>query len=218
MRAIQTGEGTSKLDSAARNAYWGAQQGYAYLPRLYFWNGDERFEGTPEDVSVYQARIDLFLDGMIERDVLQCFAGIVLAEENVTSRAGILTDLYNHIKANYDVEVYQWWSPYSTVPNYLVPADGWVIDPYELGGVDFRRYAQRYMVTGKPVVVMPWAGWGPSMPEWTTTQWDTYNSQLDVCREYNLPASFFWVLYNADGVEFEYGLQSGPGQFHGCDQ
>ncbi|MBN1437435.1 MAG: hypothetical protein JW936_10205 [Sedimentisphaerales bacterium] len=201
------------IGTAARGAWWGGQQGNALLPHLDFWTGAEQFTGTPEAVSVYSTRIDIYLDAMAEVGLLDSFAGIVLAEENVTSRAAILDDLYDHVKANYDIDVYQWWGPETTVPSFLVGADGWVIDTGVLDGVDLRRYVQRFIITGKPVVVVPNAEWAQGSPSYTAAQWSYRHALMNICREYNLPACFRWIYYPAalggePTIDFRYGVST----------
>lgn len=185
----------------AEKARWGQAQGKVFLPRVYFWDGKDRFEGAVHDVEVYWRRMDTFLAAM----PLEAFYGIVLAEENVPGggRAALLSELYRRIKRKYDVRVYQWWSPSGAVPTWSIPSDGWVIDEYYLGGQRFRRIVQRYLVTGAPLVVMPYAAWSRGEKPWPPVRWRRLDEQLQVCREYNLPTAFFWV-YNT-GCHFGLG-------------
>ena len=41
-----------------------------------------------------------------------------------------------------------------------------VINPYYTGGQEFRHFLQRYLITGKPVVLMPWVS-GQGATEWS---------------------------------------------------
>lgn len=175
----------------AKHARVGKAQKRAFLPRVYFWDGNDRFEGPLRDIDVYWQRLDTFLAAMPLHD----FHGIVLAEENVAGggRAEVLAELYRRIKKKYDVPVYQWWSPSGTVPTWNIPADGWVIDEYFISGPTFRRIVQRYLVTGVPLVVMPYAAWSTGEQPWTPATWQSLEDQLQVCREYNLPTAFYWV-------------------------
>ncbi|MEX1231998.1 MAG: hypothetical protein WEB58_17270 [Planctomycetaceae bacterium] len=177
----------------AEHARIGAKQEKEFLPRLYFWDGNDRFEGPLRDIDVYWQRLDTFLARM----PLEDFHGVVLAEENVSGggRAEVLAELYRRIKAKYDVAVYQWWSPSGVVPTWNIPADGWIIDEYFVAGPRFRRIVQRYLVTGAPLVVMPYAAWSTGEPTWSPARWQSLEDQLQICREYNLPTAFFWV-YN----------------------
>ncbi|MDA0835767.1 MAG: hypothetical protein O2955_14825 [Planctomycetota bacterium] len=191
----------SFLAGWAEYARIGKAQGKFFLPRIYFWDGNDRFEGPLLDIEVYWQRVDTFLAAM----PLDGFHGIVLAEENVAGggRAEVLAELYRRIKAKYDVAVYQWWSPSGTVPTWNIPADGWVIDEYFVAGPRFRRIVLRYLVTGVPLVVMPHAAWSTSEQPWSAATWQSLEDQLQVCREFNLPTAFYWV-YNT-GCHFGLG-------------
>jgi len=50
------------------------QPGKVFLPRLYFWDGEDRFQGPMRDIEVYWRRLDRFLGAMNLAD----FQGIVL--------------------------------------------------------------------------------------------------------------------------------------------
>ncbi len=173
----------------------GMEQGKAFLPRVYFWAGD-RVRGKLKSIDYYWNRMDRFLSAM----KLENFYGISLAEENVVSRASILADLYKRIKSKYpELRVYQWWSPCTTVPEYRIPADGWIVDIYNYGGDRFRKYVQRYLVTGKPLIIMPYASWVEGDPVWSNKQWRILFDQLQVAREYNLPTAFYWTYGRKGG-------------------
>ena len=169
-----------------------AATGNMLLPRVHFWDGADRFKGPLRDVEVYWQRMDKFLARM---DV-SLLPGIVLAEENVHygGRPAVLAELYRRIKAKYDVPVWQWWSPMAAVPGSggWIPADGWVADPYFKPKKYFRRYVRKYLITGTPLVVMPWASQMNLKKTLTERQWRANNDQLDVAVEFNLPVAFFW--------------------------
>jgi|GEM_PF-6834084 len=175
------------------------QRGKVLLPRVHFWDGRDRFEGPMRDIEVYWKRLDHFLGAM----PLAEFQGIVLAEENVSysGRPEVLTELYRRIKAKYDVPVWQWWSPSSAVPESggWIPADGWVVDPYFKPNPDFRRFVRKYLVTGLPLVIMPWASTGEKAPPMTPDKWKANNDQLDVAIEFNVPVAFYWVYGKGTG-------------------
>ncbi len=179
------------LERWAKAAALGAAQGKKFLPRLYFWDGNDRFEGPLRDIEVYWRRLDQFLGAMN----LEHFYGIVLAEENVPygGRPEVLRELYHRIKAKYDVAVWQWWTPMDPVPSDggWIPADGWIIDLYLMPKEQFRRHVRKYLITGLPLVIMPWAStmWG----ELSEEQWQANRDQLEVAVEFNLPVAFFWV-------------------------
>jgi hypothetical protein len=195
------------LEDWARTARWGREQGKKLLPRVYFWDGNDRFTGEMRDVEVYWNRLDLYLSTTDPDDLV----GICLAEENVwyAGREKILTELYHRIKAKYDIEVWQWWSPYSGFPDSggWVPADGWVVDPYWIGKKPFRRYVRKYFISGKPQVVMPGITAAlekdkvPSPPLERVATLD----QLDVAVEFNLPVAFYWIYGQSAG----FGCQRG---------
>ncbi len=176
-------------------AAWGRQQGKKFLPRLHFWDGKDRYDGPMRDIELYWARVDTFLGAMDLRD----FYGIVLAEENVhyAGRPELLTELYRRIKAKYDVDVWQWYSPLQAVPGSggWIPADGWVIDPYMLGKLRFRQYLRKYLIAGVPVIVMPWAAVMTNPPhggERDEAWLELARGQLQIAVEFGLPVAFFW--------------------------
>jgi len=172
--------------------------GKVFLPRVHFWDGRDRFEGPMRDIEVYWKRLDRFLAAM----PLAQFQGIVLAEENVSysGRPEVLTELYRRIKAKYNLPVWQWWSPSTSVPESggWIPADGWVIDPYFKSKADFRRYVRKYLVTGLPLVIMPWASTTAKSPPLTPEKWQANNDQLAVAVEFNVPVAFYWTYGKGD--------------------
>ncbi len=174
----------------AEKAKWGRQQGKKLLPRVYFWDGADRYQGDMRDIAIYWNRLDQFLGGVDLAD----FHGIILAEENVhySGRPEVLTELYNRIKAKYDVQVWQWWSPMTAIPGSggWIPSDGWVIDTYFKPYKQFRRFARKYTITGLPLVVMPWAD---DSRDLTPVQSQANNAQLDVAMEFGVPVAFYWV-------------------------
>lgn len=193
----------------ANAAKWGKQQGKKFLPRVYFWDGKDRYTGPMRDIEVYWRRLDQFLAAMDLDD----FCGIVLAEENVNyaGRPEVLTELYRRIKAKYDVDVWQWWSPSTAVPGSggWIPADGWIVDPYFMPKAPFRRFVRKYLITGLPLVVMPWATTAAKAEPLTAQQWQANSDQLDVAVEFNLPVAFYWT----------YGLgEHGTSCHFGCDR
>jgi len=186
----------SWYDNWANAAKSGKQQGKIFLPRIHFWHGD-RVSGPLSDFEIYWQRMDKFLDAMVQRDALKDFYGICLAEENVwwAGRPEILTKMFYRIKEKYPyVKIFQWWTPMRKTPSFIVPTDGWIHDPYSIGGRRIRRHVQRYLVTGKPFIFMPWAAWwDPEKKPWEPEKWQILEDQLQVCKEYNLPTAFFWV-------------------------
>ncbi len=192
----------------ADRARWAREQNKALLPRLYFWDGNDRFKGPLRDIEVYWKRLDTFLAAMDLKD----FTGIVLAEENTdyAGRAEVLRELYRRVKEKYDVAVWQWWSPMRAVPSTggWIPADGWVIDLYHLSQPTFRRMVRKYLISGKPLVVMPWAAQMDLTKGMTQSQWAVNTAQLDTAVEFNLPVAFFWI----HGTSVHFGANRGEPQ------
>ena len=195
---------TDDLDDAYLD-YWveaalnGAEQEKKLLLSLNFWDGADRYQGEMQSVDVYWNRLQQFLDGMQSQGALDALQGLVLAEENVyyNGRPQLLTELYQRIKQNYDIAVWQWWSPTLDLPSNggWIPADGWVTDNYFMANPEFRQYVRKYVVTGKPVVVMPWATSELALfPPMTDAQWQANNEQLAVALEFDLPVAFYWTL------------------------
>ncbi|MCF7853849.1 MAG: hypothetical protein K9N51_03550 [Candidatus Pacebacteria bacterium] len=194
-------------------AKWGRQKDKMFLPRVYFWDGRDRFTGSLRDSEVYWRRMDRFLGAMDLND----FYAVCLAEENISrnGRPEILDELYGRIKEKYDVKVYQWYD--SAVPAYRIRADGWVINVYSTGGTDFRRHIQQYILVGKPIVNMPYATWKRGEAPWPQWRWDALEGQLEVSREYNLPNAFYWCSGykgHGGGVHFGMGGNSCIGQIN----
>lgn len=132
-------------------------------------------------------------DRMLKAIDLTKVHAIFLSEENVTWNKGLelLNTLYDHIKANYDVPVYQWYStPMLHHPKQR--ADGWIIDPYGMRRDAFRKYLMKYLVMGKPIVDCLHAS--PHRdPAGTRELHEATRDQIAVCRELNVPMFFFCV-------------------------
>jgi hypothetical protein len=180
------------LKGWALTAKWGREQGKKFFPRVHFWDGEDRYQGPLRPIDDYWKRLDRFLGAMDLND----FAGIVLSEENVdyAGRPEILAELYRRVKAKYDVPVFQWWSPATATPSSggWLPADGWVIDPYQMPKEPFRRFVRKYLITGLPLIIMPEAATSGDAV-WTPAQWQTNSDQLRVAVEFNVPVAFYWV-------------------------
>lgn len=194
----------------ANAAKWGKRRGKEFLPRVYFWDGKDRYTGPMRDIDVYWRRLDRFLAAMD----LENFCGIVLAEENVNyaGRPEVLTELYRRVKVKYDVDVWQWWSPSTAVPGSggWIPADGWIIDPYFMPKAPFRRFVRKYLITGLPLVVMPWATTAAKAEPLSPQQWQANSDQLDVAIEFNLPVAFYWTYGRGKhGTSCHFGCDRG---------
>ena len=176
----------------AQTARWGREQGKKLLPRVYFWDGNDRFKGAMRDVEVYWKRLDAYLSTTNPADLY----GVCLAEENIwhSGRASVLAELYHRIKEKYHIEVWQWWSPYSDSPDSggWVPADGWIIDHYWVGRKPFRRQIRKYLISGKPLIVMPGITANKDVPTPAAERRATLE-QLEVAVEFNLPVAFYWI-------------------------
>lgn len=152
-----------------------------------------------ESIAVYEQRID---DAFASINTAEVYA-VTIDEENVFwfGYVDVLNQLYDYIKANYDVQVYQWFVPSGAPPGFGFPvlkADGWVSDEYWLGsGTNyvqgfkaFEKYIRSYRVLGKPMLHMIWAA--PDYP--MTNEYKgplVFDEQLDVCRKYDVATSFF---------------------------
>lgn len=181
------------------------------LLRIEFWPKSERGgRSALKPYNVYRERVFFILDKLAS--ILGSLRGVVLSEENIPRRGRpeILQHLYDDIKAKYpDLPIFQWWTPMTTTPgtyqgNFL-SADGWIINPYYLTkenypkGPDIKRFIQKYVITGKPVIFVPyatnvkddWHGY------WEKNGWNTLNQQLQLCEDFNLAQVFFWT-YSKD--------------------
>ncbi len=142
-------------------------------------------------------------DDLLANLPLELVDAVVLSEENIVWNNGlaIQNQLYDHVKAKWDLTVYQWFTPYD-VPNAKCRADGWIIDPYRLQTQDFRKYLMKYVVTGLPVINCVNAS--PEIDAWSSSQ-----DQVDVCREFNVPM-FFYAVDGLQGSPFVWMLTDKP--------
>ncbi len=121
---------------------------------------------------------------------------ICLEEENITSRSPLMDRLARHIRDNYGIPVFQWYSD-PLGPSTSVTADGWVWDSYGWSPERFRRHVMGFVILGKPVICVPWAS-DPHWPQWTqypSTQ-DMINRewhQFTTCMEFNVSTAPFCV-------------------------
>ncbi len=126
-------------------------------------------------------------DELLSQLDLSLVDAVCLSEENIIWNNGLEVQnrLYDHVKQQYGLTVYQWYTPYD-VPNAKAKADGWIIDPYRWQTQAFRKYLMKYLVTGKPVINCINAS--PEIEPWEASQ-----DQVDVCREFNIPMFFYCV-------------------------
>ena len=134
------------------------------------------------------------LDGFLAKITIAHVYAITLAEENIfwNGHGEMLAELYKLVKAKYpELAVYQWYSPGAGAPGFdwpWLPADGWLIDEYCMPGPQFEKLVRKYTILDKPLIHIAWAA--PGWKEFAT--WDkVWDSQLAICRRYNVPISFF---------------------------
>ncbi len=131
-------------------------------------------------------------DELLQNLPLELIDIICLGEENIAWNNGLEVQnrLYDHVKRTYPgTTVYQWFTPYD-VPHAKVRTDGWIIDLYRLDYQEYRRFVQKYIATGKPLIACINAS--PEIKPWSSSQ-----DQVDICREFNVPMFFYAV----DGIE-----------------
>lgn len=197
--------------------------------RIDFWDDNERFRLTPgvQDLSVYRAKIDAILAKVNWKS--RSFLGVSLSEENMpgtNGRFGILSGLYTYLHKKYPgLKVYQWLMPNVSVPIVkgfgLLPADGWIIDPYtlsaemypdarfHLGSDPYLTILRQYLDTGKPVISVVWASssqpynYNPSDPRNKShiDQWQIMDHQFQINQFYNVPTVFYWMKASGGGGE-----------------
>jgi len=186
--------------------------------RVDFWNGEDRHKGELQPFEVYQHRMEVALKNL--EPILDKIHGLSLSEENVPreGRTAVLEKMYRFVKSKYpSLRCYQWWSPNTAVPaayeGIYLPADGWIVDPYSLGpdlypnGPTSRRFVQKYLVTGKPLVFIA-PGWNfsrffsPGKPNESFKKgfdgWKNIDDQLQVCLDYNVPVAWYWFYVEDD--------------------
>jgi len=163
------------------------QRGQYVLVGLYTYDRVS-LEGPIEE---YYRATDELLDAL----PLELVDIVFLSEENIAWNNGleIQNQLYDHVKANYDLTVYQWFTPYDT-PHAGVRADGWIIDPYRYQTQDFRKYLMKWLATGLPVINC--VNSSPEVGAFSSSQ-----DQVDVCREFNVPM-FFYAVDGMQGSPF----------------
>ena len=126
----------------------------------------------------------------------QAISAICLDEENPSSRSKMMDALARHIRNNYKIPVFQWYTdPFG--PNTNVTADGWVWDSYGWSPSRYRRHAMGFVLMGKPAICTPWAT-DPKWPQWTqypstaamiNREWH----QFTTCMEFNISTAPFCV-------------------------
>lgn len=124
--------------------------------------------------------------------------GITIGEEHIfwNGQADLLNSMYDKVKANHDVPVFQWYSPSSvgTAPGisgwYNLRSDGWVSDEYHLDAEAMERNMRAYTVMQKPHVNVIWAG-GDALSGSVPFIQERFDAQLAVHEKYDIPAAYF---------------------------
>lgn len=121
---------------------------------------------------------------------------ICLGEENLPSHNPVLAGVAEHIRKQYRIPVFQWYSD-PIAPSTELTADGWIWDSYGWDSVRFRKHLMKFTVLRKPAICVPWAT-DPHWPQWT--QYPTAAAlidrewrQFDICREFNVGCAVFAV-------------------------
>ena len=121
---------------------------------------------------------------------------ICLGEENTGADDFVLKALAEHIRSQYRIPVFQWYSD-PLPPSPELTADGWIWDSYGWDGVRFRKHLMKFTALRKPAICVPWAA-DPHWPQWT--QYPTTAAlidrewrQFEICREFNVGCAVFAV-------------------------
>ncbi|MBM4201837.1 MAG: hypothetical protein FJ189_11200, partial [Gammaproteobacteria bacterium] len=149
------------------------------------------------NLDVAKRRIDAWLKSEPNSPTFpELIPAICLGEENTGSSDPLLDALAHHIRTNYGIPVFQWY----TDPNFASPeltADGWIWDSYGWDSVRFRKHLMKFVVLRKPAICVPWAS-DPHWPQWT--QYPTAAAlidrewrQFEICREFNVGCAVFAV-------------------------
>ena len=138
---------------------------------------------------------------------------ICLDEENITSRFDLLDRLARHIRDNYRIPVFQWFTD-PAGPSTRLTADGWVWDSYGWSPERFRRHVMAFVLMGKPVICIPWAS-DPHWPQWTqypstTALINREWHQFTTCMEFNVSTAPF----TPDMIHLRRALKAKRRQMH----
>ena len=162
---------------------------------------------TTAELNALAGVVDEFLSQVNESDL----QAITLGEENIfwSGRESQLNYLYDRIKTNHSVPIYQWHSPSSTGtapgisgwPN--LKADGWVADEYFLDQPAMEKNMRAYVIEQKPVIQTIWAGGSaitsvPFIPQ-------RFAEQISVLKKYNIPGSYFTWSGVGGYTGYDYG-------------
>lgn len=122
---------------------------------------------------------------------------VVIDEENIywDGQEETLRAVYHHLKERYGLTVYQWFSE-PLLPRYDIPADGWVLDAYDVPTSEFQGHLEGFMLTGKPVIPCLWASghFGNYHLYRNFSQLTDFTlERIAICRSLGLPAVLFAV-------------------------
>ncbi len=128
---------------------------------------------------------------------------ICLGEENVSTRNPVLERIARHVREQYGIPVFQWYSE-PLPPDVMLTADGWIWDSYGWSRTRFRKHAMKFSVLRKPVICVPWATdpFWPGGPRYESTleMIDAHWNQFDVCREFDISCAAFAVAGETGSV------------------
>jgi len=204
---IRSQEAVDTLDLSKIRAE--VEDGWQYAPkrtmviRIDFWDNDgrARYKGPTQPPQLYWERLAKVLSQL--EPVMDQLEGISLSEENTINteeRLAILQFLYEQTKRKYPrLTVFQWLTPDYSIPRRfygeLLPADGWIINPYGIGGPRYQNarpvkwLIQKYLVTGKPLIFVPNAA---NQKVLRDLFFINSKEQLQACEDFNLPTVFYW--------------------------
>ena len=165
-----------------------------------------------EDFETIKRRLDAWLASESDCPTHpELIPAICFGEENVGERRDVLDRVARHVRDNYGIPVFQWYTD-PLPPDSNLTADGWIWDSYAWGGVQFRKHLMKFVVLGKPAISMPWAT-DPHWPQWT--QYPTTEAlinaewlQFDISREFNVSCAPFCVAGPSGSVGHWMGSQS----------
>jgi len=147
------------------------------------------------DLEQARRRIDAWLKSEPDAETFpQLIPAVCLEEENGRQHDAVLDALARHIRQNYGLPVFQWYSM-PLEPNPTLTADGWILDAYGMPPTQLRKHLMKFVALRRPVLCVPWAT-DPQWPGWkkfdsAAALIDAEWHQFDACLEFNVsPAAF----------------------------
>lgn len=179
------------VESWRKYIHGASEVGKITLPRISFWHWEDIYKPPSESFQTYAKRLDLALKSIDLEEIY----GICLDEENADwdrRRRDMLNKLYDYVKSNYHIPVYQWYNPGDT-PHFSQKADGWILNPYRATNPKFRKILQKYLIWGKPVICCIWADGakGAYLKKHLEKQKQAFKDQVNTCKEFNVPIFFY---------------------------